>query len=312
MNNVHKLKQEICEIGRRIYNKGFAAANDGNISYPPRRERGALHADDDLQGLHEARRPLHRRHGGQAALRPPQAHQRGAAAPGDHEGAARREERRALPSAARHGLRRGPRADPAVRAARGRGVPGRRADHASTKRPAGRSSPTRSCRSSRRRNVIILANHGTVSFGETVEQAYWWTEILDAYCRILMLARDLGKVNYFTEDEDARAVGPEDEVGLQGRAAGAGHGELRHLRQRRLPRQLDRQRRRAPGVRRAAADAARRRREHGVSDASAQRPRPIDQEALDQDDYRSRAWRRWRGKSWNRAASQSHGEPSAT
>jgi L-fuculose-phosphate aldolase len=51
-------------------------------------------------------------------------------------------------------------------------------------------------------NVIILANHGTVSFGETVEKAYWWTEILDAYCRILMLARDLGKVNYFTEGKE--------------------------------------------------------------------------------------------------------------
>ena len=30
--NLHKLKEEICEIGRRVYNKGFAAANDGNIS----------------------------------------------------------------------------------------------------------------------------------------------------------------------------------------------------------------------------------------------------------------------------------------
>src|SRR6478609_5202343 len=27
-----KLKELICEIGRRVYNKGFAAANDGNIS----------------------------------------------------------------------------------------------------------------------------------------------------------------------------------------------------------------------------------------------------------------------------------------
>jgi len=26
------LKEEICDIGRRIYNKGFAAGNDGNIS----------------------------------------------------------------------------------------------------------------------------------------------------------------------------------------------------------------------------------------------------------------------------------------
>jgi L-fuculose-phosphate aldolase len=50
-------------------------------------------------------------------------------------------------------------------------------------------------------NIIILANHGTVSFGETVEKAYWWTEILDAYCRILMLTRSLGRVNYFTEPE---------------------------------------------------------------------------------------------------------------
>ena len=82
-----------------------------------------------------------------------------------------------------------------------------------TKRPAARSSPTRCCRSSRRANVIILANHGTVSFGETVEQAYWWTEILDAYCRILMLARDLGRVNYFTRAEDARAAGSEDASG---------------------------------------------------------------------------------------------------
>src|SRR5437773_11689480 len=28
-----KIKQEICEIGRRLYAKGFAAANDGNITY---------------------------------------------------------------------------------------------------------------------------------------------------------------------------------------------------------------------------------------------------------------------------------------
>src|ERR1700716_3722316 len=32
MMNEYKLKEQICEIGRRVYNKGFAAANDGNIS----------------------------------------------------------------------------------------------------------------------------------------------------------------------------------------------------------------------------------------------------------------------------------------
>ena len=30
--NEYQLKQQICEIGRRVYNKGFAAANDGNIT----------------------------------------------------------------------------------------------------------------------------------------------------------------------------------------------------------------------------------------------------------------------------------------
>ncbi|HYW78974.1 MAG TPA: class II aldolase/adducin family protein, partial [Thermoguttaceae bacterium] len=52
-----------------------------------------------------------------------------------------------------------------------------------------------------RASVIILANHGVVSYGETVEKAYWWTEVLDAYCRILMLSKSLGRVNYFTEPE---------------------------------------------------------------------------------------------------------------
>src|SRR6202790_5834076 len=32
MMNEHKLKEQICEIGRRLYAKGFAAANDGNIT----------------------------------------------------------------------------------------------------------------------------------------------------------------------------------------------------------------------------------------------------------------------------------------
>ena len=34
-----------------------------------------------------------------------------------------------------------------------------------------------------------------------MEKAYWWTEILDAYCRILMLSKDLGRVTYLTKQE---------------------------------------------------------------------------------------------------------------
>ena len=98
--------------------------------------------------------------------------------------------------------------------------------------------------------MIILANHGTVSFDATVEKAYWWTEILDAYCRILMLARGLGRVNYFTEPEAQALLAAEGEVGLQGPAER--DEELRHLRQRRVPRELEGDGRAGRGVHPAA------------------------------------------------------------
>ncbi len=54
-------------------------------------------------------------------------------------------------------------------------------------------------------NVIILANHGTVSFGRTLQLAFWFTDILDAYCRTLILAKQLGRVHQFSDD-DCRAL----------------------------------------------------------------------------------------------------------
>lgn len=33
MTGEWELKREICEVGRRMYERGFVAANDGNISY---------------------------------------------------------------------------------------------------------------------------------------------------------------------------------------------------------------------------------------------------------------------------------------
>ncbi len=32
MQNEYEIKKEICDIGRRIYNRNMVAANDGNIS----------------------------------------------------------------------------------------------------------------------------------------------------------------------------------------------------------------------------------------------------------------------------------------
>jgi L-fuculose-phosphate aldolase len=50
-------------------------------------------------------------------------------------------------------------------------------------------------------NTIILANHGTITFGPDLEKAYWNSEIIDAYCRILILSRQLGEVKYFTQGQ---------------------------------------------------------------------------------------------------------------
>jgi L-fuculose-phosphate aldolase len=55
-------------------------------------------------------------------------------------------------------------------------------------------------------NTILLANHGTVSWGPTLELAYFNTEIIDAYCRILLLAKQLGRVNYFSEHDNAELM----------------------------------------------------------------------------------------------------------
>jgi L-fuculose-phosphate aldolase len=50
-------------------------------------------------------------------------------------------------------------------------------------------------------NTVILSNHGVVSWGQSVEQAYWHAEILDSYCHVLLLARQLGHVERLPEQK---------------------------------------------------------------------------------------------------------------
>jgi L-fuculose-phosphate aldolase len=54
-----------------------------------------------------------------------------------------------------------------------------------------------------------------VSFGETVEKAYWWTEILDAYCKILMLSKDLGRVTYLSKNETQELLALKQQWGFK-------------------------------------------------------------------------------------------------
>jgi len=42
-------------------------------------------------------------------------------------------------------------------------------------------------------NTILLANHGVVCWSDTVTHAEWLTEILESYCKICVIAKQLGK-----------------------------------------------------------------------------------------------------------------------
>jgi len=50
-------------------------------------------------------------------------------------------------------------------------------------------------------NTILLANHGAVSCDETVEKAYFHLETLDMYCKILLLSKQVGNVRQLPEQK---------------------------------------------------------------------------------------------------------------
>ena len=74
-------------------------------------------------------------------------------------------------------------------------------------------------------NTIILANHGTVTFGPDLEKAYWNSEIIDAYCRILILARQLGRVNFFNEGQVKELLDLKKRLGYDDPRFDAKYGE---------------------------------------------------------------------------------------
>ncbi len=198
--NEYKLKEQICEIGRRIYAKGFAAANDGNITIrvgenevlctPTMVSKGFLKPEDickvDLEGKQLAGT---RRRTSEVLLH-----------------LAIYKERPDIkacvhchpPYATAFAVAREPIPKcvlPEVEVFLGE-VPIADYETPGTQKFAQTILPfVRDC------NTIILANHGTVTFGPDLEQAYWNSEIIDAYCKILMLAKTLGRVNYFSEQQ---------------------------------------------------------------------------------------------------------------
>jgi L-fuculose-phosphate aldolase len=205
MPNIHRMKQEICEIGDRLYKRGFAAANDGNITYrvsdnevlctPTMHCKGFLKPEDicliDMDGKQMAG---NKKRSSEALLHleimkarpdvksvvhchPPHATAFAVA----HE---------AIPQCIL----------PEVEIFLGE-APITKYETPGCKEFAETILPFVS-----RTNVIILANHGTVSYGENVERAYWWTEILDSYCRILLLAKQIGHIEYLSPEKSRELI----------------------------------------------------------------------------------------------------------
>ena len=200
--NDRRIKEEICEIGRRVYNKGFAAANDGNISFrvgenevlcsPTMICKGFMKPEDicgvDLQGNQIAGT---RKRTSEILL---------------HLAIMRAlPEVKAVvhchpPHATAFGVTREPIPQcvlPEIEVFLGE-IP-----LAPYETPGGQKfADTVLPFLKPGTNAMILTNHGTVSFGKTLEEAYWKTEIVDAYCRILILAKQLGGITYLQEHEN--------------------------------------------------------------------------------------------------------------
>jgi L-fuculose-phosphate aldolase len=200
-----KLREQMCEIGRRIYAKGFAAANDGNITYrlsedrvlctPTRVSKGFMKPDDlcivDLDGKQVAGS---RKRSSEILL-----HLTILKARPDVRSCIHCHPPHATAFAVAH--------EPIPKcilpefevflgevAISPYETPGTQA-FADTVLPYVRDTET-----------ILLANHGTITYGSDLEDAYFKTEIIDAYCRILILAKQLGTINYYSDEKAAELI----------------------------------------------------------------------------------------------------------
>src|SRR3989440_395814 len=220
-----KVKEQMCEIGRRLYNKGFAAANDGNITVrlndrellctPTMVSKGYMKPEDICKVDYEGKQLAGTRKRTSEVLlhlavykeRP------------DVQSVVRCHP----PHATAFAVAQEPIPKcvlPEVEVFLGI-VPMARYETPGGLKFAETILPyVKEC------NTIILANHGTVTFGPTLENAYFNSEIIDAYCKILILARQLGKINYFSEQETRELLELKKRIGYDDPRLKAEHCDL--------------------------------------------------------------------------------------
>jgi len=64
-------------------------------------------------------------------------------------------------------------------------------------------------------NTILLANHGAVACDKDLEQAYFHMETLDSYCQILLLSRDLGRIQQLPEPKVRELMDIKQGMGIE-------------------------------------------------------------------------------------------------
>jgi L-fuculose-phosphate aldolase len=64
-------------------------------------------------------------------------------------------------------------------------------------------------------DTVLLANHGTVTAGSDLMDAYFKTEIIDAYCRILILTKQIGRVEYYSDAKAAELIKIKPGLGIR-------------------------------------------------------------------------------------------------
>jgi L-fuculose-phosphate aldolase len=76
-------------------------------------------------------------------------------------------------------------------------------------------------------NTILMANHGVVAWGRSVEDAYFKIEIIEAYCRTVLVAAQLGRPpNTFTPTQLKDLLKIKQGLGIPDRRIGLKEAEL--------------------------------------------------------------------------------------
>ena len=217
MADSQELKQQLCNYGRRAYDKGLVSANDGNLSVrldkdqilctPTLQCKGFMKPEDictvDLDGRHIAgeKRPtseirLHlqvyrRRSDVHSVIHTHPPHVTAFAVCG-----------KPIPS--------GILAEPEIFLGE---VP--TAEYAT---PGSKEFSKTILPWIDQTNTIVLANHGMLSYERDLERALWLTEILEAYCRTLILAANIGEPQRLSDQHRADLKRLRSEFGFDRKA----------------------------------------------------------------------------------------------